>query len=763
VSVDYIRLIAERAGFEIELVSDIPWDQALDRLSRHDGLDLILTAKRTAEREQLVAFSDDYLFFPLVVFTRDDSPFISSLDDLRGKQVLAERAFDVTQKLERDFPDISLLQQPDTEEALRALAAGTGDAYVGNLTVASYLIESRGFSNLIIAAPTPYQTHNQAMAIRKDWPQLVSIINKTLATLTPEECTLIRDRWMSPIRYEHGLRASDIALWVALTSVIAAIIIAFTLYSNRALKREVLVRQRAERRLRAISRHAPLGIALIELQTGLIVELNTRFAEIVGRPHAEPASLTLPDITHPEDLDKDAELLSRFGAGQIPGYRVDKRYLKPDKSSVWVSMTVGCYNEEKNNNDLYLCMIGDISQCHLLEDQLSQAHKMEAVGTLAGGMAHEFNNLLNIILGNIHMARRKLPADNDVADNLKSIANATDRATELVSQVLAFSRQQKTEKTLIKLPPVIEETLQMLRSTLPRSVQMTPFDCREPEQLIIKANSTQISQLLINLCKNAADAMDESGQLTVALQHRRLELKDIPSETGLSAGEYVQLSVADTGHGISKSVRAKMFDPFYTTKETGSGTGLGLSVVHGIVKDHQGFVLVDSQPGVGTTFNAYFPLQKEAMAADEPSVRSLDRGTEKILIVDDEPDLLKICDEMLSIVGYRVTTETSPVVALERFSQDPDYFDLVITDLSMPELTGDELVARLLQIRPDLLIILVTGYSGTVDDEKGHQLGVKAVCLKPLQYRQLISVIRRVLDGKHSAGSVSNPEDVSGH
>jgi len=384
-----------------------------------------------------------------------------------------------------------------------------------------------------------------------------------------------------------------------------------------------------------------------------------------------------------------------------------------------------------------------------LEAQLAQAHKMESIGTLAGGIAHDFNNLLSAIFGYTELAIDDASNPNNVRAHLKEVLKSSERARDLVKQILAFSRKTETAYTPIVLRTVIHESLMMLRSVIPTTVEIQQ-DLADTG--LIMSDPTQINQIMMNLCTNAVHAMDErGGMLTVALKKVELRPDDAPVRD-LAAGPYMKLSVSDTGRGMPPEVIERIFDPYFTTKEIGRGTGLGLSVVHGIVRSHGGAVVCNSKPGEGTTFDVYLPEIKSARSGPEiMEAKVIAPGNERILFVDDEPALVKLAESMLSKLGYTVTTRTQPAEAYDLFRLDPESFDLVITDMTMPGLRGDMLARKLLEVRPDTPIILCTGYNEHISEEKAKDIGIRAYMLKPLEMKELSKTIRKVL-GKGVSG-----------
>jgi PAS domain S-box-containing protein len=379
-----------------------------------------------------------------------------------------------------------------------------------------------------------------------------------------------------------------------------------------------------------------------------------------------------------------------------------------------------------------------------LEDQLRQAQKMEAIGTLAGGIAHDFNNILAGIIGFTEMALEDLTPDSQVYRYMEYVLKGGYRARDMVRQILAFSRRTGQEKTPIAVSQVVEESLKLLRPALPSTVEIQKR--LQHVQDTILADPVQLHQIIMNLCSNAAHAMrDGGGVLRITLSDA-----DITGEEGgrypdLKPGTYLQLSVSDTGCGIAPDVIDRIFDPFFTTKAPGEGTGMGLSVVHGIVNSHGGNVIVYSEPGKGSTFHVYLPKTEIAAAVTPESLSAIEGGHECILFVDDEEVLVELNTQRLEGLGYSVVAAMNGADALETFAAEPARFDLVITDYTMPHMTGVDLAGKLLEVRPDIPIILSSGFNEKAEPETIRQAGIKAFITKTAGKRELAELIRQVL------------------
>ncbi|HBZ55529.1 MAG TPA: hybrid sensor histidine kinase/response regulator [Syntrophobacteraceae bacterium] len=383
-----------------------------------------------------------------------------------------------------------------------------------------------------------------------------------------------------------------------------------------------------------------------------------------------------------------------------------------------------------------------------LEVQLRQAQKLEALGTLAGGIAHDFNNILAAIIGYTEMMLLDTPETHSMHGELKQVLQAAGRARDLVKQILVFSRMKDLhEKVPTDIVDIVREAVRFVQTTLPTSIDLREdISC---DRGMILADASQIHQSLINLCENAAHAMEEDGGLlTVALQEVSFDQEIAALHPELQAGSYFRLTIRDTGHGMDSATIERIFDPYFTTKQVGKGSGLGLAVVHGIVRRHLGTVTVYSEVGKGTTFHVYLPrLETRADAEDScSSAIGIDKRTKTVLFVDDEADLAAIGKRMLSQLGYEVVAKTSSVEALEVFRAHPDQFDLVMTDFSMPAMTGADLATEILRVRPGLPVVLCSGYHNEIDEEKAKRLGIAEFVLKPFNMHVLEESARRALE-----------------
>ena len=386
----------------------------------------------------------------------------------------------------------------------------------------------------------------------------------------------------------------------------------------------------------------------------------------------------------------------------------------------------------------------EISERARIEKKLLQAQKMEAIGTLAGGIAHDFNNILSSIIGYTELALDEMAPNTVAAENIREVHTAGLRAKDLVNQILTFARQSDDEIKPIQVSIIVNEVLKLLRSSLPATIEIKK---NITSNSLVLGNPGRIYQILMNLCTNAAQAMEEDGGIMgVELTDVFLDEAITGTYQGLKTGDYLKLTVSDTASGISPEIIQSIFEPYFTTKAPGKGTGMGLATVHGIVKNYGGEITVESEVEKGSTFTVYLPVSKKLTQTSSPRVEALPLGSERILVVDDEPPIANVIGQILEKLGYRVTILTSSLEALKLFRSKPTDFDLVITDLTMPNMTGDKLAAELIAVKPDIAVIICTGYGKMTSEKTLNDIGVKAISYKPVTKSDLAGIVRKALD-----------------
>ena len=496
----------------------------------------------------------------------------------------------------------------------------------------------------------------------------------------------------------------------------------------------------SEYRFRTLFENTPIGIGVTSFN-GEAIECNDAMLQLVGSAKSEIKRINFKDIYNSPN---EGEMLIKEVQKKGAIHNVETKMKRNDGTIYHARLNISQIQLDDKN--LLLIIAEDITSQKNLEIQLQQAHKMESIGTLAGGIAHDFNNILGIIVGNTELAIDDFPEWNPARHNLEEIRIASFRARDVVRQLLSFARKTKLEKKPTNIIPIVKESLQLLRSSIPTSIEIRqniPIDMDT-----ILADPTQINQILINLCTNADHAMKDGGIIDVILKNVELGENATAQYHELNPGPYVNLTVSDTGHGIPKEKIDRIFDPYFTTKEVGKGTGMGLAVVHGIVQGHNGLITVESELGKGTTFSIFFPVVKKEAVVETETDEDLPTGNERILFVDDEESIAKLGHQILERLGYKLESTTSPIEALALFRSQPDQFDLVITDLTMPKMTGDKLVKEILNVRSDIPIVLCTGFSEKIDEKKAKEIGASDYIEKPLDTRDFAFKVRKVLYGE---------------
>jgi len=495
------------------------------------------------------------------------------------------------------------------------------------------------------------------------------------------------------------------------------------------------------------------GILFTDL-SGRIEDANPAFLAMVGYPLEELCDRFEQQMT-PEKwrlLESRIVTPALLAHGESGEY--EKEFIRKGGGRVPTQVRSWLLRNSRGEPFRKLTLVRDTSARKSMEEQLRQAQKMEALGTLAGGIAHDFNNVLAAILGYIELARFDVDESNPARKSIDQIYKASQRARNLVGHILAFSRQTVHEMRPVFMQQIIGESLELLRASLPSTIEIK--QSMTSKIYAIEADSTQIHQILMNLCTNASHAMPEGGTLSILLDVVTLNEVDVHSFIELEPGEYMKLSVGDTGCGMDLEVKKRIFDPYFTTKGKGRGTGMGLSVVHGILKVHGGAVRVESEEGEGSVFHLYFPVSKGRADEEPPVVEGLARGRERILFVDDEPDLAEMVGAMLKRLGYTVTAVTDSREALALFSASPGGYDLVVTDLTMPKMTGVVLARKVKALRPEVPVIICTGYSDSVSAGEVSDAGIKFLLMKPLEIRELSASIRNALAGRGTDEEMSS-------
>jgi PAS domain S-box-containing protein len=503
--------------------------------------------------------------------------------------------------------------------------------------------------------------------------------------------------------------------------------------------------QASEKRYRSLFEESK-DMVFITTPEGKIIDINPAGVELLGFQSKEEVlelGFMLNFCNDPGDRAAFREEIEK--EGYVKDYEIT--FKRKDGEPIAALVTATLVRDQEGNITAYRGIIRDITGQKKLEQQLTQAQKMEAIGTLAGGIAHDFNNILAVIIGYGELMLDELEEGNEMRKSVEQIVSASGRGAELVNQILAFSRQTRQNRRSINLSTIIEESLRLLRSILPTTIEIRR-DIRAASAHIL-ADPTQVHQVIMNFGTNAWHAMREKGGiLDVSLDEVIMDAETVKKYQDIKPGLYFKLTISDTGHGMTLEVMKHIFEPYFTTKATGEGTGMGMAVTHGIVKSHGGDISVTSEPGKGTTFHVFFPKIEEKVEPESKSNGKIPGGSERILLVDDEVALTEAGTRILKRLGYDVVGISDAITALEAFRKEPDRFHLVISDLTMPHMTGIQLAEEIKKIKPDIAIILCSGFSASLTPEQIKAFGISEFIMKPIIKSELAWGIRRVLDGK---------------
>jgi len=506
--------------------------------------------------------------------------------------------------------------------------------------------------------------------------------------------------------------------------------------------RQIRIIKDSEKKFKTLFNTSHQAIGLIRRADGLLMDANDKFCRVCQRSKYEIIG------ENPEQLgfqfgDNTLSLLEKLAReSSTDGWKMDIMVNGASCIKILFYSVPIRIKEE----DCFLIEFEDITEKKKLENQLKQALKMETIGTLAGGIAHDFNNILAIILSNTEMGLDELDPYHPLREYLDDVKTASLKAKAIVAQLLSFSRGASPVLQAVDVSQVIRESINFLRSSIPSSVQI--FHDSQVAGLFVMGDSIQISQIIMNLCINAYQAMEDlKGSIEISACITDPSPDQAVSHGTFKPGQYVRIDISDDGAGIPPTILSRIFDPYFTTKGVGKGSGMGLSVVMGIVNNHDGVIQVNSSPGKGSCFSIYFPLTKHSPEPENTSEPfGIKGGTETILIVDDDKKLIQLFNRMLTLIGYQVKAFTDPLMAVEAFESDPDIFDLVLTDMTMPGMTGADFIRVVKAIRNDIPVMVCTGHSALMDEQKARESGIAAFVMKPISLKEMSQAIRKVLD-----------------
>jgi PAS domain S-box-containing protein len=742
---DIIREVAKKGNWDLEFVVD-SWSGCLERL-KTGRIDLMVSIVYSKERDKIFDFSKE----PVAtawgqVYTKSDSNILSILD-LEGKNV-ATMEKDISAHHFMELCDkfnvhCNFIKVKTYDEVCELIRTQKADAGVMNNINGEFLKRNHPifstpimFSpvSAVFAAPENKNTH------------LLNTIDSRLAAWRQDKDSVyytLLNKWFGDVKgvdFPYKLMASVISIAFGISLLLFVWM--------RILKKQVETRTKELKESEANYR------LLVENQTDLVVKVDPdgrfqfvshSYCDLFGKTEAELIDHHFMPLVHSDDQGPTASAMEALYTPPYKTYLEQRAMTKHGwRWLAWMDTSV----LDENNQVVSIVGVGrDITEMKQMENDLRQAHKMESIGRLAGGVAHDFNNLLSIIVGNAELALDDLSDWSPAHTYIKEIKRASLRSKDVVQQLLSFSRKSEQEQTPLDLAGVVRETMKLIRSSIPSNVQIREDIPKACDTIL--ANTTQIHQILLNLCTNASHAMEnEGGVLAVRLRSLILTQENSSVYKDLPPGNYLELTVTDTGSGIDPNICEKIFDPYFTTKAVGKGTGMGLSVVHGIVKNHRGEIFVESAWGKGATFRIVFPtvLDQARQPLEDAGAAIAPSGKETLLFVDDEPSLADMARMILTKLGYVAEVCTNPMEALAIFEGDPDRFDLVISDMTMPQMNGLTLSERLRAVRADIPIIICTGHRSPVDEEKAKLMGISAYAMKPITISEIAQLIRDVLN-----------------
>ncbi len=759
ISSDYLNLIARYTGLSFEFTpqKDV---QEQQNAARRGEVELLTATAFSPDRSAYLDFTEPYVRIPTLILVRDVRKKTLREKDLMNLTVAVGNGFASCEYLRTQYPNLNLVLSESDSDSLRKVSFGETDAAIVDMASASYLVEEEGIANLRVAGSLEY-VYKAAFGVRKDLPLLKQILDKGLAQIPPETRKAIFDKWVH-VQYEPFYKKKQ--FW-GVTGVVLLLILVVCLLNvslrrlvalkTAELKNELEERIRAEAALREseekyrklISTTAT-GYVIID-RDGRVLDANLQYVRLAGREQMdEVLNHPVLEWTSESDQERSRKAIERaFTQGAVRGLEID--YVDQEGKTTPVEINATRVMTGEVSQVLSLCR--DISERRKaeadrrhLEEQLSQAQKMESIGRLAGGVAHDFNNMLAVILGHSELMIEDLPADSPLRGDLSEIMAAGERARDLTRQLLAFSRKQVLDVKVLDINPIIQGMEKMIRRLLGEDIEVLLY--LNPEIGPIKADPSQIEQVLLNLCVNSRDAMPSGGTLTIETCVTSLDTHYHATHPGVSPGPYVQLTVSDTGLGMDEATIKRIFDPFFTTKEKGKGTGLGLATVYGIVKQHGGEVLVYSEPGRSTTFKIFFPQVQEKISEAPQTTSDVTRygNGETILVIEDDASVRDITCQILSRLNYTVIETRTIQECLEQVSE-PGKIDLLLSDVIMPEMNGRQLYERIRTIRPEIKVLFMSGYTENVIGHNGILGDSLRFISKPFTEKELSLKIREAL------------------
>lgn len=769
---DYIKLLEKKLNFRFELVQAYNLKELL-RMAENREVDVIGAFAGNPARFKHMSFTRPYLVLPSVILVNKSYKQFLTLKDLqkKGMDLALPKEYAVVDYVHKYFPRLHVQPVYNYLAGLLHVSFDEIDATIITLPQASYYIESKGITNLRVAGYTDYKIYNR-MAVRSDMPMLTSILQKGLDRITEKEHEAIYRKWVTLDQHYLSILRQNKHIWGIALAVAALILFSLGLVIvwNRSLTRRVA--QRTGELKRELMQGKRLLAAIEQTEDGIFILDTRQRLEYANPAFLRMSGYSLEEIRQrhiafiravspaPDSTDIYERLWDELEQGQV--WRGQTTYRRKDGSTFKTDLTVSPVVNEVGEVTNYVEVVRDITDKLRLEHRLRQKQKMEELGTLAGGIAHDFNNMVAAIHGYAELALPATEEGSRPRANLERVLRVAERAKDMVHQILVFSRRREPERSRVELGAIVREVVGLLGASVPSTISVRCHEDRGRET--IWADPGQVHQVIMNLGTNAVYALrDQGGEIEIFLKAVRVEDTGTgqgPDHDQPAPGNYMRLRVQDNGPGISEDVMARIFDPFFTTKPRGEGTGMGLALVHGVMGSLGGEISVRNRETGGCRFDLYFPLSDRPLPetrwyanseeqtpdnAGDVGERKGRGGGARILLVDDEPDMVRIVTEMLEYLGYVVCGCNDSCEALERFRAAPQDFDLLLTDQTMPELTGDRLAGEVHSLRPELPVVLFTGFSERIVELDLKSLGVHKVMIKPFRQSELALAVEDVL------------------
>jgi PAS domain S-box-containing protein len=750
---DYIKIFEKKLGITFQRVYYKDWEHFYIGMMT-GKIDFVGAIQRTAERKKALIFTQPFLKTRLAVLTRTDSPDLHSLDELNAKTLAGIKGYSSLEYVKKEYPGAKIIECDDDLTALLKLSAGAADGAIVDYMVASYLVDKYSITNLKYARELDFHW-DLRFAINKKKPQLRSILDKVLSTISEEQRQAIYHKWVGiELAHKPSFVERNMKIIIGVFSCVLFLLLV-VIFFNRSLKKQVFTRTNELREstdklrenkeyLQAVLDAAGDAIIVVDADTGQLMDVNHRMIEMYG-------------YSYKEALLADFEMLSQgkppFSQLEASEWLRKAREIGPqtfewlsrhkDGHTFWSEVKISFAVIGRANR--FVIAVRDISGRKQIEDQLVNAQKLESVGRLAGGVAHDFNNMLGVILGYTELVMEEMDPSHPLLDDLQQIKQAAESAADVTSKLLAFARKQVISPKVIDLNETVDGMMKMLLRLISEDIDLAwlPGKGLWP----IKIDPSQIDQILVNLCVNARDAISGVGKITVETSNCILDEAYCSSHADCLPGQYVKLDVTDNGSGMEKETVAHIFEPFFTTKGVSEGTGLGLATVYGIVQQNSGFVNVCSEKRHGSTFTIYLPRYEGTtnMEEEKSSGEPVLHGNETILLVEDEPALLDMTTAILERLGYTVLAASSPRAAIRLDRVYSEDIHLLLTDVIMPEMNGRMLSEKLLENRPGLKCLFMSGYTADAISHKGVLEDGVSCIQKPFAKRELAAKIRQAL------------------